>query len=134
MHGVHAYFCRIAGALLVAVTFLAFGSARAQGIPPGTAHSATLTWKAPSPVGGSGTVSGYNIYRSPSIMANYSKVNAVLNTGLTYTDTSISAGASYTYCVTTVDSVGQKSVCSAPTSASVPANPNAPSAPLITVK
>jgi fibronectin type 3 domain-containing protein len=134
MHSSYSKYCRIACALLLAATFLVLESARAQGIPSGTAHSATLTWKAPSPVGGSGTVSGYNIYRSPSSMANYSKVNATLNPELTYTDTSVSAGASYTYCVTTVDSIGQESVCSSPATASVPSNPNAPSAPLITVK
>ena len=121
-------------ALLLAAAFLAFGSARAQGVPAGTAHSVTLTWQAPSPVGGSGTISGYNVYRSPSSPTNYAKLNTALNAGLTYTDASVSAGTSYSYCVTTVDSLGEESVCSVPATANVPSNPNAPSAPLITVK
>jgi fibronectin type 3 domain-containing protein len=120
--------------ILLAAAFLVFGSARAQGVPAGTAHSVTLTWQAPSPVGGSGTISGYNVYRSPSSPTNYAKLNTSLNAGLTYTDASVSAGTSYSYCVTTVDSLGEESVCSVPATANVPSNPNAPSAPLITVK
>jgi len=126
--------------LLIAAAVIAAsaGVAGAQGVPGGTAHSVTLAWQAPSPVGGSGTVSGYNVYRSPLVTSastgTYAKVNSAVNAGLTYTDTSVSAGSSYTYCVTTVDSLGEESACSAAVNATVPANPNAPSAPLITVK
>jgi len=120
--------------LLLAFAFFAAATAGAQGVPTGTAHSVTLTWTAPSPVGGSGTISGYNVYRSPSSAAAYAKLNTTLNAGLTYTDTTVSAGASYTYCVTTVDSLNEESACSVPATANVPSNPNAPSAPLITVK
>ena len=134
MHNLHHYSSRAVCTLLVAFAFLACGSAHAQGVPAGTAHSVTLTWQAPSPVGGSGTISGYNVYRSPSSPTNYAKLNASLNAGLTDTDTSVAAGTSYSYCVTTVDSLGEESVCSAPAMANVPANPNAPSAPLVTVK
>ena len=97
-------------------------------------HSVTVTWQAPSPVGGSGTVSGYNLYRSPSTTASYAKVNTSPTAGLTFADSSVTAGASYNYCVTTVDTLGEESACSAPATANVPSNPNAPSAPLITVK
>jgi fibronectin type 3 domain-containing protein len=121
-------------ALLLGFALLVCGDARAQGIPPGTAHSVTVSWQAPSPVGGSGTVSGYNIYRSPSSATNYAKVNTSITAGLTFTDSSVSAGATYTYCVTTVDTLGEESACSSPATANVPSNPNAPSAPLITVK
>ena len=130
----HGFWCRSACAVLLAVALVASGIAGAQGIPAGTAHSVTLTWQAPSPVGGSGTISGYNIYRSPSNAVTYAKVNTALNVGLTFTDSTVSAGASYNYCVTTVDSIGEESVCSAPAMANVPSNPNAPSAPLITIK
>jgi len=119
---------------LFALAFLAAGSAHAQGAPAGTGHSVTLTWTAPSPVGGSGTISGYNVYRSPSSSTTFTKLITVLNAGLTYTDLSVSAGASYTYCVTTVDSLGEESVCSVPATANVPSNPNAPGVPLITLK
>ena len=127
---------RIAATLLLALACFAAATAGAQGVPAGTTHSVTLSWTAPSPVGGSGTISGYNVYRSPSSSPApaYAKLNTTLNAGLTYTDSSVSAGASYTYCVTTVDSLSEESVCSAPATANVPSNPNAPSAPLIIVK
>jgi fibronectin type 3 domain-containing protein len=134
MHGLLNHCCRVVCGLLLAVLFLASASAHAQGIPAGTTHSVTLTWQAPSPVGGSGTISGYNVYRSPLSTATYAKLNTAIVAGLTFTDGSVSAGASYTYCVTTVDSLGEESLCSAPATANVPSNPNAPSAPLITVK
>jgi fibronectin type 3 domain-containing protein len=134
MHGLLNHCSRVVSGSLLAVVFLASASAHAQGIPAGTTHSVALTWQAPSPVGGSGTVSGYNVYRSSSSTATYAKLNTAIAAGLTFTDSSVSAGASYTYCVTTVDSLGEESLCSAPATANVPSNPNAPSAPLITVK
>ncbi len=127
-------------ALLIAAEVIVAGAvvAGAQGMPGGTAHSVTLGWQAPSPVGGSGTISGYNVYRSPLVTSasagTFAKINSAVNAGLTYTDTSVSAGTGYTYCVTTVDSLGEESACSTAANATVPANPNAPSAPLITVK
>jgi fibronectin type 3 domain-containing protein len=134
MRGIHFRLCRSLCGLLLAFAFLACGAARAQGVPAGTAHSVTLTWLAPSPVGGSGTVGGYNIYRSPATPVNYAKVNTTLNAGLTYTDTAVAAGTSYTYCVTTVDTLGEESACSTPATANVPSDPNAPSAITTTTK
>ena len=135
MHALAKYYFRAACGLLLAGALLAPGIGGAQGVPVGTAHSVTLTWQAPSPVGGSGTIGGYNVYRTlAGAAANYAKVNSALIVGLTFTDTSVSAGTSYNYCATTVDSLNEESVCSAPATANVPSNPNAPSAPLITVK
>jgi hypothetical protein len=144
MDGTQRSFYRRACGLLVAVGIFSVCNVRAQGLPTGTAHSVTLTWQAPSPVGGSGTVGGYNIYRAPANTAvstgggvptvSYAKVNTTLTAGLTYTDTTVAAGSVYTYCVTTVDSLGEESACSAASTANVPTNPNAPSAPLITTK
>jgi fibronectin type 3 domain-containing protein len=128
------YFCRIVCGLLLVATLLASAGIHAQGVPQGTTHSVTVAWLAPSPVGGSGTISGYNIYRSPASAATYAKLNTSVSAGLTFTDSSVSAGASYNYCITTVDSLGEESTCSAPATANVPSNPNAPSAPLITVR
>jgi Fibronectin type III domain len=124
---------RLACGVLLGIAVLC-ATTRAQSAPAGTAHSVTLAWQAPSPVGGSGTVSGYNIYRSPASATNWIKINAALNAGLTFTDTSVAPGVSYTYCVSTVDSLGEESVCSGPATANVPANPNAPGAPVVTVK
>ncbi len=64
----------------------------------GRCDSVTLAWTAPSPVGGSGTVGGYNVYRAPANTGTaggtitYAKVNTALAAGLTYTDTSVAAG------------------------------------------
>jgi hypothetical protein len=127
------FYCGACAMGLVAGMFAARAAA-AQGPPGGTLHSVTLTWTAPSPVGGSGTVSGYNVYRSPGNTSVYVKVNTALNAGVTYTDTTVAAGVSYSYCVTTVDSLSEESACSAPATANVPSNPNAPSAPLISIK
>jgi fibronectin type 3 domain-containing protein len=134
MNNFRNHCCRAVCGLLLAFACLALGNARAQGVPIGTAHSVTLTWVAPSPVGGSGTISGYNVYRSPSSVATYTKLNTALTAGLTYTDSSVAAGTSYNYCVTTVDSLSEESVCSVPATANVPANPNAPSGLAITAK
>jgi fibronectin type 3 domain-containing protein len=134
MHKFRNHCCRAVCGLLLAVVCLAFGSAGAQGVPIGTTHSVTLTWLAPSPVGGSGTISGYNVYRSPLSAANFAKLNTAVTVGLTFTDSSVSAGTSYNYCVTTVDSLGEESICSAPATANVPANPNAPSGLAVTAK
>ncbi len=121
--------------VVTAATFLALSGAAAQGLPAGTPHSVVLTWAAPSPVGGSGTISGYNVYRALTSSATaYTKLNTAVSAALTYTDASVTAGTSYSYCVTTVDSLNEESACSAPATANVPSNPNAPSAPLITVK
>jgi fibronectin type 3 domain-containing protein len=134
MRKFHNYCSYIVCTLLLGFAFLAAGSARAQSVPAGSAHSVTLAWTAPSPVGGSGTVTGYNVYRSPSSATTYAKMNTTLDANLTYTDASVSAGASYSYCVTTVDSLGEESVCSTPATANVPSDPNPPGAPVITVK
>jgi hypothetical protein len=109
------------------VLILAFaGTAGAQGIPTGSPHSVTLAWQAPSPIGGSGTISGYNIYRTPSGPPVYTKLNTSLVTGLTLIDTTVVAGSTYGYCGTTVDSAQKESACTVPVNAVVPQNPNAP--------
>lgn len=101
-------------------------SGRTQGIPTGTAHKVTLTWQAPSPVGGSGTIAGYNVYRTPSGPPTYTKLNTSVVAGLTLVDTAVTAGTGYGYCATTVDSVGTESACTIPVNANVPGNPNPP--------
>jgi hypothetical protein len=126
--------------LLAGGIFIAATQIFAQGLPAGTPHSVTLSWTAPSPVGGSGTVSGYNVYRALGVAGAavstlaFTKINTALDALLTYTDGGVAAGATYSYCVTTVDSQGGESACSGAATAVVPTNPNAPSAPLITVK
>ena len=100
-------------------------STRAQNPPTGTQHTATLTWQAPSPVGGSGTVKGYNVYRATTGV-NYAKVNASLITGLTTVDSTVVSGTTYGYCATTVDSANNESPCTIPVNSTIPSNPNLP--------
>jgi hypothetical protein len=110
----------------------------AQNPPAGTQHLSNLSWHAPSPVGGSGTIKGYNLYRSTS-GANFTKINSALipvtqtgtcldngtlsNCGV-YTDLTVAAGAAYAYCGSTVDSNNDESACSIQVSTTIPTNPN----------
>ncbi len=122
---------------LVLVAFVALGlcrSGHAQGPPTGTPHSVTLAWVAPSPVGGSGTISGYNVYRSPSGPPAFIKINTIPIVGLTTVDAAVASGTQYTYCATTLDSMNSESVCSIQVTAIVPSNPATPTGLTSTVK
>lgn len=114
-------------------------SLNAQNPPSGTPHKATLTWKAPAPIGGSGNISGYNVYRSPAGPPAYVRLNASVipttqtgpclpasGTGTcgTLVDTTVIAGQSYGYCGTTIDSNNSESACTLTVNTSVPTNPN----------
>jgi hypothetical protein len=88
------------------------------------AHYATLTWTGSASTG----ISGYNVYRAivpaggscslpiqPSASgaasstgaALYTLVNSALVAGITYIDTTVSAGVSYCYVTTAVSSTGE---------------------------
>ncbi len=82
------------------------------GITP--TYSVTVSWS-PS----TSEVVGYNVYRGAS-ETSYSKVNSSLNPGTTYTDTSVSAGQTYYYVATAVNSAGEESTYSTPVQAVVP--------------
>jgi len=103
-------------ALLSAVLAVAFATP-AYG-QAGTQHGMLEKWQAPSPVGGSGTLAGYNVYRCPGTCTNtstgWAKINAALVTAVTYLDPAagLTLGNSYSYAVTTVDSVGSESAFS----------------------
>jgi hypothetical protein len=74
----------------------------------GTAASyqVNLTWQAPT--SSTDPVAGYNIYRSTSGGA-FQLLNSSVNTPVSYTDTTVQNGTSYTYQVTSVDSGGNES-------------------------
>ena len=105
---------------LVLLALSSCGIAAAQTPPAGTPHSVTLTWTAPSPVGGSGTIAGYNVYKSLSGAA-FVKVNTTIIPLLTFTDSSVLGSQSLSYCATTVDSIGSESKCSVAAAAHHPA-------------
>ncbi len=78
-------------------------------------HEAALAWKSSS-----STVSGYNVYRGTHTGGPYSKVNSSLNSGTSYSDTSVQAGQTYYYVVTGVNSSGQESSYSNQAVAAIP--------------
>jgi hypothetical protein len=81
----------------------------------GLQHSASLSWNAST-----STVVGYNVYRGTQTGGPYTRLNASVLPGSTYSDTSVLAGATYFYVVTAVDSSSQESAFSNETSAVVP--------------
>lgn len=122
--------------ILMSVLGLVFLSVSANGLHAqarpqlqpagGTPHSATLTWMAGAPVTGV-TVAGYNVYRgSAPMMEGASAINSTLVSGLTYADTSVTAGASYCYIVEAQSGTGNQSGPSNEVCVTIPSNPNAP--------
>ena len=92
----------------------------------GTTHEITVSWAAPATVGGSGTLSGYNVYRSTTSGGPYIKQNASPTSAISYIDTTGTSGTKYFYVVTTVDSANNESVFSGEASATAIGNPNPP--------
>lgn len=78
----------------------------------------SLSWAPPSGTGF--TITGYNVYRTPSGTSNYVPINAALDTSTSYTDNSVSAGVAYDYYIESVDSAGAASAPSAILPISVP--------------
>ncbi|MGE5053015.1 MAG: hypothetical protein ACM3WP_02535 [Acidobacteriota bacterium] len=77
-----------------------------NGTAAGT-HSVNLSW---NPSNSSG-ISGYNVYRSAysGNCSSFNKINAIVNTGTLYTDSTVANGGSYCYAATTLDSSNQES-------------------------
>jgi hypothetical protein len=78
-------------------------------------HSATLSWNAST-----STVAGYNAYRATVSGGPYTKVNTSVNASASYTDSTVQAGETYYYVVTSVDSSGVESSYSNQASATTP--------------
>ena len=76
----------------------------------------TLFWEAAADCDGN-AVAGYNLYRRLSAEKTYTKLNSAPITGLTHTDTGLSAapaGAIYYYALSAVDAASDESVKSIP--------------------
>jgi hypothetical protein len=84
-----------------------------SGLQP--AHSVALAWNA-SP----STVVGYNIYRGGQTGGPYTRLNASVQPGLTYSDNSVQAGVTYFYVVTAVDGNSVESTFSNESAALIP--------------
>ncbi len=79
-------------------------------------HAVTINWTAST----SPSVSGYNVYRGTTSGGPYTKVNTALVTTVAYTDNTASAGKTYYYVTTAVDTSGMESGYSNEAVASVP--------------
>lgn len=79
-------------------------------------YAVNLSWDAPS----DSSISGYNIYRSPSSGGTFSLLNSTVNTPTSYTDSTVAGGSSYQYEVTTVDDSGVESAPSNVFTATIP--------------
>ncbi len=75
------------------------------GVPP---HSVQLSWSAST----SPNVAAYNIYRGTSSAGPFEKITPAPVSDTTYSDTTVVAGGTYYYAVTSVDSSGQESAYS----------------------
>jgi fibronectin type 3 domain-containing protein len=80
-------------------------------------YEVELNWDAPA--SSSDPVAGYHIYRATSSGA-YALLNSPVNTPTTYTDTTVQAGATYNYEVTSVDGSGVESAPSNIYTATIP--------------
>jgi hypothetical protein len=78
-------------------------------------HSVSLGWSAST-----STVKGYNIYRSTTSDHGFAKLNSTPINALTYSDGSVSAGTTYFYVATAVDSNNNESTDSNQAVAVVP--------------
>ena len=78
-------------------------------------HSVSLTWTPSTSV-----VAGYHVFRSETSGGPYSKLDSNLVAADSYTDSSVQAGLTYFYVVTSVESSGMESANSTQTSATIP--------------
>ena len=78
-------------------------------------HRVDLAWTASA-----SSVTGYNVYRSSTSGSGYVKLNSSLNAGTSFSDSSVTAGATYFYVTTAVDSTGTESSYSNQVQATIP--------------
>ncbi len=81
-------------------------------------HEADLSWQAPS--SSTDPVVGYNIYRSAGGSTAYQLLNSSADTQTAYVDSTVQAGLTYDYYVTSVDSSGVESAPSNEVAAAIP--------------
>jgi fibronectin type 3 domain-containing protein len=65
-------------------------------------------------------VAGYNVYRGAQAAGPFTKISGTTVAGTTYTDSSVVAGTTYYYTVTTVSTSGTESSDSNVASATIP--------------
>ena len=85
-----------------------------SGVAAPVQHTVALSWNASS------LAAGYSVYRSVTSGAGYSKLNSSLDSGLSYSDSTVQNGQSYFYVTTAVDAAGNESVFSTEVSVNIP--------------
>jgi hypothetical protein len=85
------------------------------GTSAAASHQVNLAWSADS-----STVSGYNVYRGAQSGGPYSKENSSLDANPRYADSNVTAGQTYFYVVTAVNSSGAESAHSSEVKAVIP--------------
>jgi acid phosphatase len=88
------------------------GTASSSATPP----SVTLNWSANS------TVSGYYVFRGTASGGPYTQITSSMVSGTSYTDSTVSAGTTYYYVMTALNSSGVQSAYSSQAQAIVPAS------------
>jgi hypothetical protein len=83
----------------------------------GSQTGIALTWSASA----ASDLAGYSVYRASSPTGTYTKLNAALVTGTTFSDTTAPQGVAASYQVTATDAAGNESVRSATATATRPA-------------
>ena len=76
-----------------------------------------LSWTAPT---APTEIAGYNIYRAIGSSSSFAKLNSSVNSPHSYMDSTVAAGTTYEYYVTTVDSTGAESTPSNTATVAVP--------------
>jgi hypothetical protein len=92
------------------------GAALGQACSVTIGHSVSLSWTASS----SGNIAGYNVFRSTTSGGSYTQINSSLVTTIPYVDTNVTAGQTYYYVTTAVDTSNNQSVYSNQAQATVP--------------
>jgi hypothetical protein len=95
-----------------AVALSGTGSAVTTTVP----HSVAVKWNAST----STNVGSYNVYRGTQSAGPFTKLTSTSASGLAYTDSNVSGGATYYYVVTAVGTSGTESSYSTPVKATVP--------------
>ena len=85
-----------------------------SGVGVAPQYSVSLTWNAST-----SSVVGYNVYRGTSPGA-YSKINTTVDPNTAYTDSTVTAGATYYYAATAVNPSGEESGYSTPVQVTIP--------------
>ena len=89
-----------------------------SGTGQAVSYQVTLTWSAPS--SSTDPVAGYDIYRATGGSSSFQLLNPAIDVPMSYTDTTVQSGGSYSYYVESVDAAGNQSAPSNTYAVSIP--------------